>query len=326
MLDIGTAIEALKYGATAKIDAGGDAYTSTVQGSVIRGDAISSYSDLFASQESSDTNQETYVTYGLPPQVRKWSGESSYGDAPEYQVTVVNEEWWVGVEIHERVLRRNQLGKPLIRVQALGEEAKRFYDARALSVILATDASVFPFAYGPKVSAGAYNKPLISATHAKGASTQSNYLNSALTNSTLATSIQNAMALTDFQGQRPIGFSPKTLMVGPAVLMTAIDAVMGALRVVTAGDGATGNPILQFGLGLVAVLHTVPTDFAALVDGRNADDMPVIVQTEKQWEQRDNIDNPADPVRRNEGGRIQISLDSAGECAPWAALRIYRIK
>lgn len=326
MLDIGTAIEALKYGATAKIDAGGDAYRKTVQGSIIRGPSgVTAYSDLFASKETSDTNQETYVTYGLPPQVRKWSGESSYGDAPEYAVTVVNEEWWVGVEIHERVLRRNQLGKPLIRVQALGEEALRFFDARALSVILATDASVFPFAYGPK-SGTAYTKPLISATHVKGPTTQSNYLNSALTGATLATAIQNFMSLTDFQGQRPIGSSPGMLLVGPAVLVTAIDAVMGALRVVTAGDGATGNPIVQFGLGLAAVLHTVPTDFAALVDNRNPDDMPVLVQMEKDWEQRDNMDNPSDPVRRNEGGRIQISLDSAGECAPWAALRIYRIK
>jgi len=322
MIDIGSAIEALKYGATSKIDAGGDDYGNMVAGSIIRGPNVSQYLDLFASRETSETNQETYVTYGNPPQVRKWSGESGYGDSPEYAVTVTNEEWFVGVEIHERVLRRNQLGKPLVRVQQLGNEALRFWDARALGVILATDNSVYNYAYGPKP----YAKPLISATHARGATTQSNFLNSALTPAVLATSVQNFMTLFDFQGQRPIGAKPQRLLVGPGVIMTAIDAVMGQLRIVTAGDGATDNPILRFGLDLTAILHTVPTDFAALVDASNADDMPVLVQMEKQWEQRDNMDNPSDPVRRNEGGRVQLSLDCAGEAGAWAALRIYRIK
>lgn len=308
--------------------AGAEKYAAKVASCIIKGPARSTIRSIFSSPATSTRDKETYTGLGIQPKARRWRETPGHGATEEFSVTIENVDWIVDFSVHEKAIRRNQLQGALFDASQMGEAREFLRDERALEHLVEGRGTS---EHGTENQNGYDGKPLISTTHRKGDSTQSNKPAAVAFSDAKFMEYWNLMvAFKDPLDRHFAGRAPKHLMVGRTLNFTAIQVITSTLALIANGAGTAGaavlNPISAYNVEISCVAHSdvYPSDAWHLIDNTRSV-AAVIDQEEKAPQFRSNLGDPNDPERRK-SGKCVCQEDWAGDSGVGEWMNILRGK
>jgi len=174
----------------------------------------------------SEHDSEKYAWLGSTPKMREFKDERLPAGLLEHDYSIRNKTWEASISVERTALEDDQYGQIKLRVQALGEEARRHQDELVFGLLkdgfdtLCYDGQYF-----------------FDTDHVEGDSgVQSNKGTAALSASSLQSAITAMMKFKDDKG-KPMGVIPDTLVVPPDLKWTAMEL----LNSVYAPDTVSGK-------------------------------------------------------------------------------------
>jgi phage major head subunit gpT-like protein len=175
----------------------------------------------------SEHDSEKYAWLGSVPRMREFKDERIPAGLLEHDYSIRNKTWEASIAVERSALEDDQYGQIKLRIQALGEEARRHQDELVFGLLrdgfdtLCYDGQYF-----------------FDTDHSEGESgTQSNKGTAALSASSLQAAITTMMKIKDDKG-KPMGVIPDTLVVPPDLKWTAME-LLGSTYAPDVASGKT---------------------------------------------------------------------------------------
>jgi len=193
-------------------------------------EAAASEWERIATVVPSEHDTEKYAWLGSVPKMREFKDERVPAGLLEHDYSIKNKTWEASIAVDRAALEDDQYGQIKLRVQGLGEEARRHQDELVFGLMKDGFASL---CYD-----GQY---FFDTDHSEGDSgTQSNKGTDALASSSLQGAITAMSKFKDDKG-KPMGIVPDTLVVAPDLKWTALELVGSPVVVVKVGEGTAGT-------------------------------------------------------------------------------------
>ncbi|MHB1001899.1 MAG: Mu-like prophage major head subunit gpT family protein [Armatimonadota bacterium] len=216
----------------------------------------------------SEHDLEKYAWLGSTPRMREFKDERVPAGLLEHDYSIRNRTWESSISVDRAALEDDLYGHIKLRVQSLGEEARRHQDELVFSLLKDGFATL---CYD-----GQY---FFDTDHAEGESgTQSNKGTDALSAVSLQSAITAMSKFVDDKG-KPMGIVPDTLVIPPDLKWTAMELVDSVLAVDTVtGKSDTRKNVLAGSLDVVVSPYLTDTSDWFLLCTKRAV-RPVIFQS-----------------------------------------------
>jgi len=190
------------------------------------------------------------------PQMREWIGDRLVNNIASDGMTVKNKRFEATIEMPRTDIEDDQYGLYTPLVGLMGENAAVYPDLALVAEMVSNP------------NWGADASPFFGTTRTYGDATISNYVTTALTETTFEAAVT---AIASYQGHsgEPLNASPYALVIGPSLRTDAFDILKNDMRATAATDGVS---VQNRNKGLVQPL------ISSRLVGDNADDWFLLAQ------------------------------------------------
>jgi len=228
---------------------------------------------LIATEVESTSESEDYRWLGDIPSMRLWEAERQINDVRGFSYTVQNKLYEATIGVERTVIEDDRLNLIRPRLTALGDEAARYIDQALVEYL--TDGTTRPAYDGVA---------FFSASRVAGDSTINNIVSGALSADTLNTAMARMMSFRSDRG-KPLGIIPDTLVVGPALQLTASNILEAGYFISSDTEITVRRNVLQGRLNLIVTPYITDDSWFVLCTNRGI--RPLILQ----WRTRPELES-----------------------------------